>query len=212
MQTAGTNLDHLWRAYGHELVAFARKRLCGQSRDGSDAEDVVQDVLVELLRRTRDMTNPRAYLYQAVRNRCTSLVTRTHTIANDPATFETHATHDNLDVVLLRWQIRDLLPTLTDRERIVLVNRLMLRRSLPEVTALLNLKTRRITADVVYELNFRLRDLLDEHAYPPEHDLDARRRAYVLAAVAATGDPVGVAAAYGICYRTCRSWHAAARD
>jgi RNA polymerase sigma factor (sigma-70 family) len=53
-------------------------------RDGSDAEDIVQDSLVEVYRRLDDIRRPGAYLRASVVNRCRSALQRRHMVADHP--------------------------------------------------------------------------------------------------------------------------------
>lgn len=67
--------EQLVEAFQHRLVQFAYCRL--QSRE--DAEDVVQDVLLQAYRdreKHRGIDNAGPYLYRMVANRCTDLVRR----------------------------------------------------------------------------------------------------------------------------------------
>jgi RNA polymerase sigma factor (sigma-70 family) len=63
---AEVDVDAMWRAHYTEVVALAAL-LCGSR---AEAEDLVQDVFVELQRRPREVRDPVAYLRVAVVNRC----------------------------------------------------------------------------------------------------------------------------------------------
>lgn len=58
-------LNHLYRTYAGALTAYVRR----QQRDGSDAEDVVQEVFERLARMAPrpHLRQPRAYLYETAR-------------------------------------------------------------------------------------------------------------------------------------------------
>ena len=107
----GTHRDH--------LVRTARTRL---GTGAADAEDVVHDVVVRVLRGGRDATDmatPGAYLRRAVGNECVSRWRRTAkevVVADLPET--ARPSHD--DTVLDRLALTEALTVLTSRQRRVI--------------------------------------------------------------------------------------------
>jgi RNA polymerase sigma-70 factor (ECF subfamily) len=121
-----------------DLVRSARARLGG---GGADAEDVVHDVVVRVLRRGRhagDVGAPGAYLRRAVGNECISRWRRTAAevvVADLPD--RSRPAHD--DAVLDRLALADAVATLTDRQRGVIVLTVLDDRPDAEVAELLGI-------------------------------------------------------------------------
>ena len=103
-----------------ELVRTARSRL---GAGGADAEDVVHDVVVRVLKRGRDAAEvdaPGAYLRRAVGNECVSRWRRTsHEVVVAELPDRPRPPHD--DAVLDRIALADAVAALTDRQRRVIV-------------------------------------------------------------------------------------------
>lgn len=68
--------DNLFRRYYPKLLAYAT-----QFVDGPEAENVVQDIMLSLWERRKDINlkhSVSTYLHSAVKNRCYTLITRGH--------------------------------------------------------------------------------------------------------------------------------------
>jgi RNA polymerase sigma-70 factor (ECF subfamily) len=106
--------------YRGDLVRTARSRL---GAGGADAEDVVHDVVVRVLKRGRDageVDAPGAYLRRAVGNECVSRWRRTsHEVVVAELPDRPRPPHD--DTVLDRMALADAVAALTDRQRRVIV-------------------------------------------------------------------------------------------
>lgn len=194
------DVEAAWRTYGDEFTRVAR-RILG---NGCDAEDAVQDLMVDLVRKGALIDgDPRVYLLQALRHKCLDVMTAQKAVPVDPDTLRQRASHDDPEQQLLRRELRAVLATLTRRERIVVVNRLMLGRSLGEVAELAGLRSPKIIIDLVNELRQQLGDQFAEFAHPPEPDLARRRRELVQAS---TARPSEICRAYGISNTTYNKW------
>jgi RNA polymerase sigma factor (sigma-70 family) len=125
-------------AHRGELVRSARSRL---GRGGADAEDVVHDVVVRVLKRGRhaaEVQAPGAYLRRAVGNECISRWRRTApeiVVAELPD----RARPPHEDAVLDRLTLADAVATLTDRQRRVIVLTVLDDRPDAEVADLLGI-------------------------------------------------------------------------
>ena len=121
-----------------ELVRAARSRL---GAGGADAEDVVHDVVVRVLKRGRDageVDAPGAYLRRAVGNECVSRWRRTsHEVVVAELPDRPRPPHD--DAVLDRMALADAVAALTDRQRRVIVLTVLDDRPDAEVAALLGI-------------------------------------------------------------------------
>ena len=125
-------------AHRGELVRAARSRL---RAGGADAEDVVQDVVVRVLRRGRsvgDLDAPGAYLRRAVANECVSRWRRTArevTVAELPDRIRPAPE----DAVLDRLAVAEALGALTERQRRVVALTVLDDRPDSEVATLLGI-------------------------------------------------------------------------
>lgn len=115
MMDAPAEWAEVLTAHRPDLVRTARARLAGRA----DAEDVVQEVALRLLRsgrRTGEVGTPAAYLRRAVLNECTTRWRRTgrdvlvDTVPDRPAA-------DAADACLDRIVLRAALAGLTERQR-----------------------------------------------------------------------------------------------
>jgi RNA polymerase sigma-70 factor (ECF subfamily) len=124
--------------YRGDLVRTARSRLGG---GGADAEDVVHDVIVRVLRRGRDageVEAPGAYLRRAVGNECVSRWRRTaHEVVVADLPDRPRPPHDG--AVLDRIALADAVAALTDRQRRVIVLTVLDDRPDAEVAELLGI-------------------------------------------------------------------------
>jgi RNA polymerase sigma factor (sigma-70 family) len=127
----------LLAAHRAELVRIARVRLHGMA----DAEDVVQEVMLRVLRGGRPATAvaaPGAYLRRAVVNECTSRWRRssrdvlTDTVPDRP-------TEDAVDACLDRMLLNRALDGLTDRQRRIITLSLLDDRSDTDIAATLGI-------------------------------------------------------------------------
>ena len=125
-------------AHRGDLVRSARSRLGG---GGAEAEDVVHDVVVRVLKRGRhagEMDAPAAYLRRAVGNECISRWRRTaHEVVVAELPDRPRPPHD--DAVLDRLALADAVAALTDRQRRVIVLTVLDDRPDAEVAALLGI-------------------------------------------------------------------------
>ncbi|HEX6755143.1 MAG TPA: sigma factor, partial [Mycobacteriales bacterium] len=107
-------------AHRADLVRAARTRL---GAGGADAEDVVHDVVVRVLKGGRDAAGvdaPGAYLRRAVGNECVSRWRRTaHEVVVAELPDRARPPHD--EAVLDRIGLADALAGLTERQRRVVV-------------------------------------------------------------------------------------------
>jgi len=121
-----------------DLVRTARSRL---GAGGADAEDVVHDVVVRVLKRGRDageVDAPGAYLRRAVGNECVSRWRRTaHEVVVAELPDRPRPAPD--DAVLDRIALADAMATLTDRQRGVIVLTVLDDRPDAEVAAALGI-------------------------------------------------------------------------
>jgi RNA polymerase sigma factor (sigma-70 family) len=121
-----------------DLVRSARSRLGG---GGADAEDVVHDVVVRVLKRGRDageVDAPGAYLRRAVGNECVSRWRRTaHEVVVAELPDRPRPPHD--DAVLDRLALKDAVAALTERQRRVIVLTVLQDRPDAEVADLLGI-------------------------------------------------------------------------
>ena len=125
-------------AHRSSLVRSARGRLGAGS---ADAEDVVHDVLVRVLRNGRDVAavgSPAAYLRRAVGNECVSRWRRTsHEITVAELPDRSGPAHD--EAVLERIGLASAVATLTARQRRVIALTVLEDRPDDEVAALLGI-------------------------------------------------------------------------
>jgi RNA polymerase sigma factor (sigma-70 family) len=124
--------------YRGDLVRAARTRL---GSGGADAEDVVHDVVVRVLRGGRDaaeMATPGAYLRRAVGNECVSRWRRT---AKEVVVAELpdHARPSHEEAVLDRIALGEAVGTLTPRQRRVIALTVLDDRPDDEVAAQLGI-------------------------------------------------------------------------
>jgi RNA polymerase sigma-70 factor (ECF subfamily) len=121
-----------------DLVRTARSRL---GAGGADAEDVVHDVVVRVLKGSRDAAEvdaPGAYLRRAVGNECVSRWRRTaHEVIVAELPDRPRPAPD--DAVLDRIALADAVATLTDRQRRVIVLTVLDDRPDAEVAAALGI-------------------------------------------------------------------------
>ncbi|MFL6128178.1 MAG: RNA polymerase sigma factor [Mycobacteriales bacterium] len=121
-----------------DLVRSARSRL---GAGGADAEDVVHDVAVRILKGGRDageMDAPGAYLRRAVGNECVSRWRRTaHEVVLAELPDRARPPHD--EAVLDRLALADAVAALTDRQRRVIVATVLDDRPDAEVAAVLGI-------------------------------------------------------------------------
>ncbi|HYT10260.1 MAG TPA: sigma-70 family RNA polymerase sigma factor [Mycobacteriales bacterium] len=119
-----------------DLVRTARSRLGAR---GADAEDVVHDVAVRVLRRGRsieDVDAPGAYLRRAVGNECVSRWRRTsHEVTVAELPDRPRPAHD--ETVLDRIALSEAMAALTERQRRVIVLTVVEDRPDDEVAGLL---------------------------------------------------------------------------
>ncbi len=110
------------QAHRSDLVRAARSRL---GAGGADAEDVVHDVVVRVLRRGRntdEVDAPGAYLRRAVGNECVSRWRRTsHEVMVAELPDRPRPAHD--ETVLDRIALVEAMAALTGRQRRVIVRR-----------------------------------------------------------------------------------------
>jgi RNA polymerase sigma factor (sigma-70 family) len=125
-------------AHRGDLVRTARGRLGG---GGADAEDVVHDVVVRVLRRGRsadEVAAPGAYLRRAVGNECVSRWRRTsHEVVVAELPDRPHAAPD--DTVLDRIALVEAMAALTARQRRVVVLTVLEDRADAEVADLMGI-------------------------------------------------------------------------
>jgi RNA polymerase sigma factor (sigma-70 family) len=125
-------------AYRNDLVRSARTRL---GAGGADAEDVVHDVLVRVLRRGRAVSAvdaPAAYLRRAVGNECVSRWRRTsHEVAVAELPDRVRPSHD--ESVLERLGLASAVATLTERQQRVIALTVLEDRPDDEVAAQLGI-------------------------------------------------------------------------
>lgn len=125
-------------AHRGDLVRSARSRLGG---GGADAEDVVHDVVVRVLKGGRAaaaVDAPAAYLRRAVGNECISRWRRTaHEVVMAELPDRPRPPHD--ETVLERLALADAVAALTDRQRRVIVLTVLDDRPDAEVAALLGI-------------------------------------------------------------------------
>lgn len=125
-------------AHRGELVRTARSRL---GAGGADAEDVVHDVVVRVLRggrETGEVGAPAAYLRRAVGNECISRWRRTaHEVVVAELPDRPRPAPD--EAVLDRIALADALATLTDRQRRVIVSTVLDDRPDAEIAAVLGI-------------------------------------------------------------------------
>ncbi len=125
-------------AHRGELVRSARSRLGG---GGADAEDVVHDVVVRVLRGGRDAEDvgaPAAYLRRAVGNECISRWRKTaHEVVVAELPDRPRPPHD--ETVLDRLLLADAVAALTERQRRVIVLTVLDDRPDAEVAAQLGI-------------------------------------------------------------------------
>ena len=125
-------------AHRADLVRAARTRL---GAGGADAEDVVHDVLVRVLRRgrdTADLAAPGAYLRRAVGNECVSRWRRTsHEVMVAELPDRARPAHD--ETVLERILLASAVAALTERQRRVIALTVLEDRPDDEVAALLGI-------------------------------------------------------------------------
>jgi RNA polymerase sigma factor (sigma-70 family) len=148
-------------AHHSELVRTARARLAGRA----DAEDVVQEVVLRLLRsgrRTSEVETPAAYLRRAVVNECTSRWRRSGRDVLVESVPDRQA-GDPADDCLDRIVLRGALAGLTERQRRVVTLSLLDDRADAEIAGTLGIcevtvRTTRLRALA------RLRRLLTEPA------------------------------------------------
>jgi RNA polymerase sigma-70 factor, ECF subfamily len=138
--------DELYERYLPRLRRWTHGRLPGWARDHLDTEDIVQDTLLQTIRRL-DSFLPNhdrsfcAYLCQAVRNRLTDAVRRSarrpvteslspNAAATDPSPFEFAVGRQTAE------QYSEALSRLSDSDRELIVARVELGLGYPEITAL----------------------------------------------------------------------------
>jgi len=153
-------------AHRGELVRGARARL---GAGGADAEDVVHDVVVRVLRGGRDsaeMATPGAYLRRAVGNECVSRWRRTSrevTMAELP-----DRSHPGIeDTVLERLALAEAVGVLTARQRRVIALTVLEDRPDDEVAALLGISevtVRTTRSRALARLRDRLTAPVTDHA------------------------------------------------
>jgi RNA polymerase sigma factor (sigma-70 family) len=143
-----------------DLVRSARARL---GSGGADAEDVVHDVLVRVLRRGRDTSEvaaPGAYLRRAVGNECVSRWRRTsHEVTVAELPDRSGPAHD--EAVLERIGLASAMATLTARQRRVIVLTVLQDRPDDEIAALLGISEITVRTTRSRALS-RLRDQLSD--------------------------------------------------
>lgn len=125
-------------AYRNDLVRSARTRL---GAGGADAEDVVHDVLVRVLRRGRAVSAvdaPAAYLRRAVGNECVSRWRRTsHEVTVAELPDRVGSSHEF--AVLERIGLASAVATLTERQQRVIALTVLEDRPDDEVAAMLGI-------------------------------------------------------------------------
>jgi RNA polymerase sigma factor (sigma-70 family) len=151
----------LFTAHRAELVRTAQSRL----HCAADAEDVVQEVLLRLLRGTRstaDVDAPIAYLRRAVVNECASRWRRTNRqvlmseVPDRPY-------EQGTDVTLDRMVLRAALPGLTERQQRVILWTFLDDRADADIAATLGISEVTVRTTRLRALT-RLRRLLDPAA------------------------------------------------
>jgi len=125
-------------AHRAELVRAAELRL----RRGADAEDVLHEVLLRLLRSGREVPTvgaPVAYLRRAVANECTSAQRRS---GRDVlvATMPDRPSDGMAEVCIDRLWLHRALATLSERQRAVIMLTILHDRADPEVALLLRVR------------------------------------------------------------------------
>ena len=163
------------QAHRAELVRAAELRL----RRGADAEDVLHEVLLRLLRSGREVPTvgaPVAYLRRAVANECTSAQRRS---GRDVlvAAMPDQPSDGMADVCVDRLWLYRALATLSERQRLVIMLTILDDRADREVALLLGVRT--VTVRTIRRRALaRLRRVLSDPAtrHVPDKDRDGAGR------------------------------------
>ena len=118
-------LDALYRAEYGGMVRLAYTLL----GSNAEAEEIVQDSLLEVYRRWHEIRKPGAYLRCAVVSRCRSALQRRRTRPAEP--------HEEPSVSAEANELRDVLARLSDEQRLVVVLRYYGGYSSADVAAML---------------------------------------------------------------------------
>jgi RNA polymerase sigma factor (sigma-70 family) len=148
----------IFTAHRAELVRIAQSRL----HCAADAEDVVQEVLLRLLRGTRvtaDVDSPIAYLRRAVANECASRWRRTNRQVLMSEVPDQPYEPGN-EVALDRMVLRGALPGLTERQQRVILWTFLDDRADADIAATLGISEVTVRTTRLRALT-RLRRLLD---------------------------------------------------
>lgn len=152
-------LAALYDRYGGAVYRLALALLGREA----DAEDVLQDVFLGLLRRRRDLRDPRAYLLAAARHRAVSILRRRRwetTSAEQPIPLLEGGGLDPNDAAAAR-QIEQALTRLPAEQREVIVLRVYEGLSFPEIARVV--RTNANTAASRYRYGMaRLRELVGD--------------------------------------------------
>ena len=156
-------LGLLYSKYYGALLHYALRLTNG---DQHHAEDIAQETLLRAWQHadSLDVDNALRWLYTVARNLAISTLhrgARTRITETDLEQARFVATDDDLDRVLLSWQILEALAGLSDRHRAVLVELFYKRKSVAEAAGTLGIPSGTVKSRCHYALR-ALRDALQE--------------------------------------------------